>query len=182
MPTSSTRPLACGTTFRRWCRIGLAPPARSMRRGNTCLRRSLSCPLPGGAPGAILTAAGTVHTYENVKIEDMFEAVDRATDLLKSLASRNRLLLLCHLVGGEKSVGDLARLIGARDTAVSQQLALLRKDGLVRTRRDAQTIYYSLASAEAAKVIETLHGVFCAEVPADARADRGTTLDDGATD
>ncbi|TFI59739.1 ArsR family transcriptional regulator [Sphingomonas parva] len=96
-----------------------------------------------------------------MNIEEMMHAVEQATELLKSLASRNRLLLLCHLVEGERSVGELARLIDARETAVSQQLALLRKDGLVRTRRNGQTIYYSLASAEAAKVIETLHGIYC---------------------
>lgn len=99
----------------------------------------------------------------------MMHAVEQATELLKSLASRNRLLLLCHLVEGERSVGELARLIDARETAASQQLALLRKDGLVRTRRVGQTIYYSLASAEAAKVIETLHGIYCA--PAGGAAD-----------
>ena len=91
----------------------------------------------------------------------MMHAVEQATELLKSLASRNRLLLLCHLVEGERSVGELARLIDARETAVSQQLSLLRKDGLVRTRRSGQTIHYSLASSEAAKIIETLHGLYC---------------------
>ena len=96
----------------------------------------------------------------------MMHAVEQATELLKSLASRNRLLLLCHLVEGERSVGELARLIDARETAVSQQLALLRKDRLVRTRRDGQTIYYSLASSRAAKVIETLHGIYCAPTEA----------------
>lgn len=105
-----------------------------------------------------------------MKIEEMFEAVERATDLLKALASRNRLLLLCHLIEGERSVGELARLIEARETAVSQQLALLRKDGLVRTRKDGQTVYYSLASPEAAKVIETLHGIYCATDPGVAAA------------
>lgn len=88
-------------------------------------------------------------------------AADRATDLLKALASRNRLLLLCHLLDGEKSVGELARLLEARDAAVSQQLALLRKDGLVRPRRQGQTIYYALASREAAAVIETLYALYC---------------------
>lgn len=91
----------------------------------------------------------------------MHEAADRATELLKALSSRNRLLLLCQLVDGEKSVGELARLLGLRDAAVSQQLALLRKDGLVRTRRDGQTVYYSIASPEAAQVIETLYGLYC---------------------
>lgn len=91
----------------------------------------------------------------------MHEAADRATELLKALASRNRLLLLCQMVESEKSVGELARLLGLRDAAVSQQLALLRKDGLVRTRRDGQTIYYALASPEAARVIETLYALYC---------------------
>ena len=91
----------------------------------------------------------------------MVEAVQQATELLKSLANRNRLLILCNLVEGERSVGELARLIGTRDTAVSQQLALLRKDGIVRTRRAGQTIYYELASSEAATVIQTLHGIYC---------------------
>lgn len=114
-----------------------------------------------------------LHIYELMNVEEMTSAVEQAAELLKSLASRNRLLLLCHLVDGERSVGELARLIDARETAVSQQLALLRKDGLVRTRRNAQTIYYSLASAEAAKVIENLHGIYCGaldEAVADARA------------
>lgn len=101
-----------------------------------------------------------------MNVSEMMHAVEQATELLKSLASRNRLLLLCHLVEGERSVGELARLIDVRETAVSQQLALLRKDGLVRTRRDGQTIYYSLASPRAAKVIETLHGIYCAPTEA----------------
>src|SRR5690606_38321147 len=96
-----------------------------------------------------------------MEIKDMQMAADRATDLLKALASRNRLLLLCHLLDGEKSVGELARLLEARDAAVSQQLALLRKDGLVRPRRQGQTIYYALASREAAAVIETLYALYC---------------------
>jgi ArsR family transcriptional regulator, virulence genes transcriptional regulator len=100
----------------------------------------------------------------------MQEAASRATELLKALASRNRLLLLCHLSEGEKSVGELARLLEARDAAVSQQLALLRKDGLVRPRRQGQTIYYALASLEAAAVIETLYALYCAPATDEARS------------
>ncbi len=95
----------------------------------------------------------------------MLQAVEQATDLLKAMANRSRLLLLCHMNDGEKSVGELARLIEARDTAVSQQLTLLRKDGLVRARRQGQSVYYSLASPEATKVIETLHDLYCAATP-----------------
>lgn len=111
--------------------------------------------------GYPLIPQSLLHIYEPMNISEMMHAVEQATELLKSLANRNRLLLLCHLVEGERSVGELARLIDARETAVSQQLALLRKDGLVRPRRDGQTIYYNLASAEAVKVIETLHGIYC---------------------
>ncbi len=91
----------------------------------------------------------------------MLGALEEASDFLKALSSRRRLSILCHLWEGEKSVGDLVRLTGARDTAVSQQLALLRKDGIVTARRDAQTLYYSIAHEGAARVLETLHGIFC---------------------
>jgi DNA-binding transcriptional ArsR family regulator len=107
-----------------------------------------------------------------MNIRQMQRAAGDATDLLKALANRNRLMLLCQLVGGEKSVGELAGLLELRDTAVSQQLALLRKDGLVAARREAQTIYYRLASDAAAKVIETLYAVFCADACAPARSRR----------
>lgn len=95
-------------------------------------------------------------------------AADRATDLLKALASRNRLLLLCHLLDGRKSVGELARLLEARDAAVSQQLALLRKERLVLPRRQGQTVYYALASPEAAAVIQTLYALYCPPSAAEA--------------
>lgn len=110
----------------------------------------------------------------------MLDAVEQATELLKSLANRNRLLILCNLAEGERSVGELARLIGSRDTAVSQQLALLRKDGIVRTRREGQTIYYDLSSSEAAKVIQTLHGIYCS--PQGEMAGAAKTAPSGASD
>ncbi|MCW3847409.1 metalloregulator ArsR/SmtB family transcription factor [Sphingomonas sp. LB-2] len=94
---------------------------------------------------------------------EMIAEVDRASLFLKALAGRSRLLLLCHLWDGEKSVGELARLTDARDTAVSQQLALLRRQGMVTARRSGQTIYYSLSSADAKLMLETLHGLLCAE-------------------
>jgi DNA-binding transcriptional ArsR family regulator len=68
---------------------------------------------------------------------------------LKAISNRHRLLIICQLIDGERSVGDLARFLGLRDSTVSQHLALLRNDGLVSARRDAQTIHYSIASAPA---------------------------------
>ncbi|MDV3455659.1 helix-turn-helix domain-containing protein [Sphingomonas sp. HF-S4] len=95
--------------------------------------------------------------------DQMIAEVDRASVFLKALSGRSRLLLLCHLWEGEQSVGELARLTGARDTAVSQQLALLRREGMVTARRSGQMIFYSLASPEAKRMLESLHALFCGE-------------------
>ena len=94
----------------------------------------------------------------------MNAAADAASDLLKSLANRHRLLILCQLVDGERAVGELATRLGVRDSTVSQHLALLRKDGLVDTRRDGQTIYYSIASTPAQQLLESLFSIYCAPV------------------
>ncbi|UQD85851.1 helix-turn-helix transcriptional regulator [Bradyrhizobium elkanii USDA 76] len=92
----------------------------------------------------------------------MQSAADRASDLLKALSNRHRLLIICQLVDGERSVGELAEFLDLRDSTVSQHLALLRKDGLVSARRDGQSIFYSIASDPARKVLEALYEVYCA--------------------
>jgi len=91
----------------------------------------------------------------------MEQAADQASDLLKALSNRHRLLIICQLIDGEHSVGELAQFLNLRDSTVSQHLALLRKDGLVSARRDAQTIFYSIASEPARGVLKTLYQVFC---------------------
>ena len=96
-------------------------------------------------------------------LEDKAELVSR---LLKSLANERRLLIICHLIQGEKSVGELEKLVGLSQSALSQHLARLRKEALVTTRREAQTIFYSVASNEARAVLATLYELFCAEEPA----------------
>jgi len=101
-----------------------------------------------------------------IQIERMQAAADRASDLLKAMASRHRLLILCQLVQEEQSVGELAHFLGIRDSTVSQHLAILRKDGLVTARRDGQTIWYSIASTEARALLSTLYEVFCAPTKA----------------
>lgn len=85
-----------------------------------------------------------------------------ASRLLKSLANERRLLILCHLTAGERSVGELERLVDLSQSALSQHLARLRRDGLVKTRREAQTIYYSVASDAANEVLQTLYRLYCA--------------------
>tara|TARA_R110001599_G_scaffold349341_1_gene577620 strand:- start:4914 stop:5219 length:306 start_codon:yes stop_codon:yes gene_type:complete len=93
--------------------------------------------------------------------EKMREKVDEASGLLKMLANRNRLMILCQLVEGEWSVGALAEFLDLRDTVVSQQLGLLRRDGLVKARRDGRTIYYSLRRDDACRVLRTLYDIYC---------------------
>lgn len=92
----------------------------------------------------------------------MAKAAEQASDLLKSLANRHRLLIVCQLLEGERSVGELAAFLGARDSTVSQHLALLRKDNVVTARRDGQTIWYSIASQPAREVLMALYRVYCA--------------------
>ncbi len=99
----------------------------------------------------------------------MEQAADQASDLLKALSNRHRLLIICQLIDGEHSVGELAECLDLRDSTVSQHLALLRKDGLVSARREAQTIFYSIASEPAREILKTLYQVFCASKPAKAR-------------
>ena len=90
---------------------------------------------------------------------------EAAARLLATLANPNRLLALCHLIEGEKSVGQLARLVGLSPTALSQHLTRMRDLALVETRRDGQTIHYRLASPEARAILETLDRVYCAPPP-----------------
>lgn len=84
-----------------------------------------------------------------------------AARLLKALANERRLQILCLLVDGEQSVGQLNDKLDLSQSALSQHLAVLREEGLVNTRREAQTIYYSLVPGPAHTLIDTLHGIYC---------------------
>jgi DNA-binding transcriptional ArsR family regulator len=98
----------------------------------------------------------------DMDLEQMKQSADRASALMKTLGHRGRLMILCQLAAGEKSVGELSRLLDIPQSPLSQHLSRMRQEDLVTTRRDAQTVYYSLKSGEAAKIIETLYGLFCA--------------------
>ena len=91
----------------------------------------------------------------------MAQKAKRAAEFLKALAHENRLMILCILSQGEKSVSELEEMLSLRQPTVSQQLARLRADGLVNTRRDGKTIYYSVASDEARTIIGAIYDVFC---------------------
>ena len=103
------------------------------------------------------------------EFERMVDNAKRASDFLKALAHESRLVILCILAEGEKSVSELEHDSTLRQPTVSQQLARLRADGLVSTRRDGKAIYYSLASSEARVMIDVIYDVFCNEA-ASARA------------
>jgi ArsR family transcriptional regulator, virulence genes transcriptional regulator len=89
-------------------------------------------------------------------------AIRSATKLLKALSNPHRLLILCQLLGSEKRVGELEQLTGLSQSAMSQHLARLRRDKLVKTRRESQTIFYSAANNDVDQVIRVLHTLFCA--------------------
>jgi ArsR family transcriptional regulator len=93
-----------------------------------------------------------------------FEAnATAATRLLRALANERRLMILCQLTGGERSVGELLPLIGLSQSALSQHLAVLRSDGLVATRREGVSIRYRIADPAAAQVLATLATIFCSD-------------------
>lgn len=98
------------------------------------------------------------------RFEQLAVQARKASDLMKALSHESRLLMLCLLVEQERSVSELEDIMGLSQAAVSQQLARLRRDRVVTARRDGRSIYYSIASAGAARVISALYDVFCAEV------------------
>jgi DNA-binding transcriptional ArsR family regulator len=88
----------------------------------------------------------------------------RVTDLLKAMANPSRLMILCQLAEGEKSVGEMESVVGLSQSGLSQHLAVLRRKRIVATRREAQSIYYSLASKEVEEIMASLYRIFCARV------------------
>lgn len=94
-------------------------------------------------------------------IEELLSRARRASELLKAMSHETRLLILCILIEGEKSVSELENIIHLPQANVSQQLARLRLDKLVTTRREGRMIYYRIASNETSEIISSLHRLFC---------------------
>ena len=103
------------------------------------------------------------NAIEQLTIEDMKEHAAEAAGLMNALGNESRLMILCMLAEGECSVGDLNDVVPLSQSALSQQLARLRRQGLVETRREAQTIYYSLGAGPAEKIIHLLHDIYCGD-------------------
>ncbi len=111
---------------------------------------------------ALATAAAT---RDPVDLDRMAENAREASEFLKALAHESRLLILCNLLGGERSVRELEAFLDVRQSTVSQQLARLRLEGLVAGRREGKTIYYSIASDRVRSVIGVLYEAFCEVKP-----------------
>lgn len=107
------------------------------------------------------TALGKAVKDEVVKVDQMGESAREASEFLKALAHESRLMILCNLLGGEKSVGELEAFLSLRQSTVSQQLARLRLEGLVSARRDGKTIHYSIADDKVRTIIGVLYSTFC---------------------
>ena len=102
--------------------------------------------------------------HSDIEPEELDRIIDNATtasNFLKAISHEGRLMILCHLVTGEKSVTELEELLSARQAAVSQQLARLRLEGLVTPRREGKTIYYSLTDDRPRQILEVVYDLFC---------------------
>lgn len=98
---------------------------------------------------------------QGAELDAMVENATRATNFLKAIGHEGRLMILCHLASGEKSVTELEDLLSARQAAVSQQLGRLRLEGLVQPRREGKTIYYSLTDDRCKQIISVVYDLFC---------------------
>lgn len=99
----------------------------------------------------------------DVGLANLERKAAEAAGLLKLLANENRLLILCHLaINGEMSVNDMASAVGLSQSALSQHLAKMREEGLLGTRREAQTVFYRIADPNAARLLDVLKDIYCA--------------------
>ncbi len=110
----------------------------------------------------LLTVICAIAKLATMNIQELKANSAEAEDLLKALANSHRLMILCELKDGERSVSSLESVVPLTQSALSQHLARLREGGIVATRREAQTIYYSLADERVERLIELLHELFCA--------------------
>jgi DNA-binding transcriptional ArsR family regulator len=103
----------------------------------------------------------TMPDTANIDLDTMRASADRTCSMLKTLSNPDRLLLLCQIADGERCVSDLEEALDIHQPTLSQQLGVLREEGLVTTRREGKRIYYSIASSEAMAVMQVLYEQFC---------------------
>ena len=107
-----------------------------------------------------------------MNINEMRTTADDICEIMTLLSNRSRLMILCLLTEGEKSVGQLAEAIGSRDTAVSQQLAVLRRERIVKARREGQTMFYRIVREDIAQLLAFLYQTYCGETAEKKETDR----------
>lgn len=105
----------------------------------------------------------TIDTGDYRRLAELHDMASNACQLLKAMSNKWRLMILCQLSEGEKTVGELQSLLGVGQSAVSQHLAILRREDIVASRKHAQSIFYSLSGDQAVKIMATLHEVFCSK-------------------
>jgi DNA-binding transcriptional ArsR family regulator len=142
-------------TRRRFDHIGAAPWAaqNNLSAGNFRSLNLVEC-----SKGK---ETGLMKQDNGIDLQQMAQSASRASALMKTLGHKDRLMILCHLAEGEKSVGQIAELLEIPQSPLSQHLSRMRKEDLVETRREAQTIFYSLKSGEASRIVEVLYELFC---------------------
>ena len=111
-------------------------------------------------PGSAMADQGK-ESINPIDMNDMQLHASDAAGLMKALGNESRLMVLCTLAAGERSVSDLNEIVPLSQSALSQQLARLRQQGLVKTRRESQTIFYSLTPGPTDRVINLLHDIYC---------------------
>src|SRR5210317_2662559 len=109
-----------------------------------------------------MTGEATEPASEDIeRLNELHDVASHAVELLKAMANEWRLMILCKLSEGEKTVSELQQCLGLSQSALSQHLAILRREKIVKARKHAKSVSYSLAGNEAPKVMNTLHEVFC---------------------
>ena len=116
---------------------------------------------PRGGSGREMSLPKLDKRLSQTELDEMMDNATLATNFLKAIGHEGRLMILCHLATGEKSVTELEELLSARQAAVSQQLGRLRLEGLVQPRRDGKAIYYSLTDNRCEKIIGLVYDLFC---------------------
>lgn len=107
-----------------------------------------------------------IDSAEFLQVQELKEVAQEASTLLSRLANPDRLMILCLLVGGEKNVTEIGKEGGIQQPTLSQQLTVLRKDGLVATRRDGKYVYYRIGSPDVLRIMQTMHDIFCKDAQA----------------
>ena len=106
--------------------------------------------------------SGVTETVADIEeMAELHDVASHAVDLLKAMANEWRLMILCQLSEGEKTVSELQQILGLSQSALSQHLAVLRREKIVRARKHAQSVFYSLSGNDASKVMQSLHEIFC---------------------